>query len=74
MPALSRMVSIRGPRFWHDDEGQLLFVNHLDGSTRDGPRPATAADKKAHPEAYAESKTSTAEPPGGVRLRSVTPR
>jgi hypothetical protein len=47
------MIGLRGPRFWHDG-GVIRFVNHLDSSTRDGPREATEADKVAHPEAFAK--------------------
>lgn len=52
MPALNRMIAPRGPRFFVDD-GQMLFVNYLDGSTREGPRPATKEDSLIHPEAWA---------------------
>lgn len=50
MSAIERRLSIRGARFY--DDGELMFVNHLDGSTRDGPRIATDADKQAHPGAF----------------------
>lgn len=50
MPALQRSAAPRGARFYQDG-GKLMFVNVLDASTRDGPRPATAVDKKAYPEA-----------------------
>lgn len=55
MPALQRSISLRGPRFYIDGD-TLMFVNHLDGSTRDGPRPATVADRDAHPDAYAKGE------------------
>ncbi len=51
MPALERRISLRGARFWIDG-GELMFCNQIDGSTRDGPRPATSADRDAFPEAY----------------------
>ena len=60
MPVLQRRISIRGPRFWSEG-GRLLFVEHLDGSTRIGPREATAADKAAHAEAWAAFQAG--EPP-----------
>ena len=50
MPTPDRLISVRGPRFYREG-GELMFVLHLDGSTRDGPRPATKADKAAHAEA-----------------------
>ena len=53
MPALERMHGPRGPRFWLDGD-ILRFANHLDASTRDGPRDATDADVAAHPDAYAK--------------------
>ena len=52
MPALQRSVSVRGVRFYREGE-EVMFVRHLDASTREGPRPATEADKSAHPEAWA---------------------
>jgi len=55
MPALVRNASPRGPRFY-EDAGRLMFVNILDASTRDGPRPATAEDKKAHAATFAAFK------------------
>lgn len=51
MPALQRSVSIRGPRFFKDGD-DVMFVNHVDGSTREGPRKATRADKAKHAPAY----------------------
>lgn len=56
MPSLQRSITKRGPRFY-EDGGKLMFVNVVDGSTRDGPRVATAADKKAHPAALAAMGT-----------------
>ena len=53
MPALERRISLRGPRFWIED-GKLMFCNQIDGSTRDGPRDATPADKASFPDAYAK--------------------
>lgn len=52
MPALSRSIGLRGPRFYIS-EGELMFVNHYDASTREGPRPATKDDSVAHPAAWA---------------------
>lgn len=52
MPVLDRRISLRGPRFWIDGD-QLMFVNALDASTRDGPRLATNADREAHADAFA---------------------
>ncbi len=52
MPALQRSVSVRGARFYREGEA-VMFVRHLDASTREGPRAATEADKAAHPEAWA---------------------
>ena len=51
MPALDRQISQRGPKFFRQD-GRLMFVHHIDGSTRDGPREATEADRKAHEALY----------------------
>ena len=51
MPALQRSVSMRGARFYLDGE-RVMFVRHLDGSTREGPRVAAAADQEAHAEAW----------------------
>lgn len=55
MPALQRSISLRGPRFWKDGD-KVMFVNHLDGSTQDGPREATKADVKDHAKAHAAFK------------------
>ena len=51
MPALQRSIAVRGPRFFMDGE-HLMFVRHLDASTREGPRKATPADKKAYADAW----------------------
>jgi hypothetical protein len=50
-PVLTREVTIRGPKFFREGS-RLMFVYNYDSSTRDGPRPATAADKEAHADAY----------------------
>lgn len=50
MPALQRRISLRGPRFYLND-GTLMFVNHLDGSSSIGPRPATKADESENEDA-----------------------
>jgi hypothetical protein len=63
MPALERRISLRGPRFWRDG-AVLMFERQLDGSTREGPRPATDADRAAWPEALAAADTLSAEAPG----------
>ena len=52
MPALQRSVSVRGARFYPEGD-EVMFVRHLDASTREGPRFATEADKAAHAEAWA---------------------
>ena len=52
MPALQRSVSLRGARFYRDGE-EVVFVRHLDASTREGPRPATDEDRAGHPDAWA---------------------
>lgn len=61
MPALNRMTGPRGPRFYHDD-GKLMFVHVLDGSTRFGPREATKEDAEYHPEAFAQYAASLDNP------------
>lgn len=61
MPALQRSIAIRGPRFYLDGE-ELMFVNHLDGSTREGPRLATEADREAHPGAWGALENAPADP------------
>ncbi len=63
MPVLERRISLRGPRFWRDGQ-VVMFERHLDGSTREGPRPATDADRAAHPEAFAALDAVTADAPG----------
>lgn len=52
--SLIRNVTLRGAKFYRDGEDQtrVLFVNHLDGSTREGPREATEGDVAAHSEAF----------------------
>lgn len=52
--SLIRNVTLRGAKFYRDgdDQTRVLFVNNLDGSTRDGPREATEADVEAHSEAF----------------------
>jgi hypothetical protein len=62
MPALQRRVSLRGPRFWSEGE-RVLFVHHLDGSTRIGPREAEEADKAAHAGAWADFEARRAAEP-----------
>ncbi len=67
MPMLQRSVSIRGARFYRDGEG-VMFVRHLDASTREGPRPATDADRSAHPEAWT---AFGGDPPGATPKRKA---
>lgn len=55
--AIIRNTGPRGPRFY-EDGGELMFVNVVDASTRDGPRPATDADMEAHPEAVGAFKAN----------------
>ncbi len=62
MPALQRSTSLRGARFFRDGK-LVMFVHHLDSSTRDGPRKATDADKKAHPDAWAAHEADVAADP-----------
>ena len=52
MPALQRNVSLRGAKFYRQG-GKLMFILHLDASTRVGPREATGEDMDAWPEAFA---------------------
>lgn len=54
--SLIRNVTLRGAKFYRDgdDQTRVLFVNNLDGSTRDGPREATEADAWAHPDAWGQ--------------------
>ena len=52
MPALQRSVSMKGAKFYRQG-GKLMFVLHIDASTRDGPREATAEDLDAYPDAFA---------------------
>jgi hypothetical protein len=75
MPALERRISLRGPRFWREDAA-LMFVNQIDASTRDGPRPATEDDKAAWPQAFAAAGFVGADPPGGplISARDAGPR
>lgn len=54
-------------------EAVLLFVNHLDGSTRDGPRPATAEDANAHTEAYERFLNGDDPAPLGALVSFSTP-
>jgi hypothetical protein len=54
MISLQRNAVIqRGPRFFERD-GELMFENVIDGSTRFGPRPATDEDRARYPGAYAQ--------------------
>ncbi len=55
MPSLDRRPGVRGPMFWMGDE-TIMFVNHFDASTRDGPREASEDDSLAHPEAFSVFK------------------
>ena len=56
---LARQLNVRGPRFWRDGE-TLMFVNHYDAFTHDGPREATDADKEAHAGALARLEAGAA--------------
>jgi hypothetical protein len=67
MPTLERRISLRGPRFWRDG-GALMFARQLDASTREGPRPATDADKAAFPDALARADVETDAAPGAAIL------
>lgn len=53
MLAPSRLLGPRGPRFYGEG-AQIMFVNVLDSTTREGPRQATKADSLAHVEAWAK--------------------
>jgi hypothetical protein len=72
MPALERRISLRGPRFWRDGAA-LMFAHQLDGSTREGPRPATEADKAAFPEALAAADAPSADAPGQPLVTAIDP-
>ena len=61
MPALQRSVSMRGARFYRDGE-EVVFVHHLDASTREGPRLATDEDRAAHPDEWAAFAASQPAP------------
>jgi hypothetical protein len=52
---------MRGARFYRDGE-RVAFVRHLDGSTREGPRPATDADRAEHPQAWAQYEATLPAP------------
>ena len=72
-PVLVRRISPRGPRFWFEGE-TLMFANQLDGSTRDGPREATDADRVAHAGAYSAAlELQEADPPGQPILSARDP-
>ena len=62
MPTLQRSVSRRGTRFYRDGEA-VMFVRHLDASTREGPRRAEPADRTAHAEAWATFRASEPSEP-----------
>ena len=72
MPALQRSISLRGPRFFADGAA-IMFVNHLDGSTRDGPRQATAEDQAAHPAAWASYEADDGRDPLKPTLVAIDP-
>lgn len=74
MPALERRISLRGPRFWMDD-GKLMFCNQIDGSTREGPREATSADRHNFPTALEGmmAQTPNADPPGQPLISTKDP-
>ncbi len=61
MPTLQRSVSIRGARFYREGE-EVMFVRHLDASTREGPRPATDEDRAVHPDAWMAFDPPSATP------------
>ena len=62
MPALQRSVSQRGARFYRDGD-EVMFVHHIDASTREGPRKAAKQDSLAHPEAWAEFQSDEPKAP-----------
>lgn len=72
MPALERRISLRGPRFW-DEGNTMMFCNQIDGSTRDGPRPATQEDEDAHPEAFAAALNADSSAPGSPMISVRNP-
>lgn len=53
-PAQRQTVFKVGPHFDHGHEGEDTFMFVVDGSSIIGPRPATDADRVAHPAAYSE--------------------
>ena len=61
MPALQRSSAPRGARFYEDD-GELVFVNVLDATSRIGPRPATDEDREAYPDAWAVFEGTKEDP------------
>ena len=69
MPALQRSVSIRGARFYHEGD-EVMFVRHLDASTREGPRAATDEDKAAHPDAWAKFSREPVKTPGPQKRKA----
>ena len=66
--------AVRGASFWHDGES-LMFRYVIDENNVVGPRPATEADAKAHPQAWAEFERAIAaaadpEPRAAPRKRT----
>lgn len=53
-PVMNRTIALRGPKFYRDgeDRAKVLFVNHIDSSTREGPREAMETDAVGHPDAW----------------------
>lgn len=56
------VLAVTGPSFWHDGD-KLMFQFVIDPTNIIGPRPATEADAKAHPQAWAEFERSIAIAP-----------
>lgn len=68
------VLAVRGARFWHDGES-LMFQYTIDENNIIGPRPATEADAKAHPQAWAEFERSVASAdPGPAEEPAERPR
>lgn len=70
MPALDRRISTRGPKFWEQGD-DVMFVNFIDASTRDGPRLATDDDIAMYPDEYRRAFDAPSYDPPGVPLVQI---
>ena len=57
-PVCDVRIASKGPRFFRDEKGAVMFEIQLDSRSKIGPRPVIDADKHQYPSAWREFTTA----------------